>query len=79
MAMAQKNSNFKNELKLKPSPIFEKRNQNQTKIGPFSKCYELEPNVPPITEELTNISQNHLESNNFLIIVECKKAIQLLL
>jgi hypothetical protein len=38
MAMAQKNSNFKNELKLKPSPIFEKRNQNQTKIGPFSKC-----------------------------------------
>lgn len=38
MAMTKKNSNFKKELKLKPSPIFEKRSQNQTKIGPFWKC-----------------------------------------
>lgn len=39
MAMTKKKkSNLKKKLKLKPSPIFEKRNQNQTKIGPFSKC-----------------------------------------
>jgi hypothetical protein len=34
---------------------------------------------PPITKELANIGQNHLESNNILLIVGCKKAIQLLL
>jgi hypothetical protein len=36
MAMTNNNNNNNNkELKLKPIPIFEKKNQNQTKIGPF--------------------------------------------